>query len=64
MVLVCLASLSFIPGMIKANTDYNYDHPSSTIQIITLTVIYLCGVRIACSHCCAIYAGWSCLLQC
>ena len=38
-VLVCLVSLSLIPVMIKANTDYNYDYPSSTIQITTLTVI-------------------------
>ena len=39
-VLVCLAPLSFIPVMIKANNyDLDYDYPSSTIQIITLTVV-------------------------
>ena len=41
-VLVCMASLSFIPVMIKANMDYNYDldydYPSSTIQSHILTL--------------------------
>ena len=44
-VLVCLASLSFIPVMIDSNFHYEYlfdidsDFPASSIQIITLSVI-------------------------